>query len=273
MHNLLSITQSPHSQSTINLGNTISSILKAEITLFTVCKNSDDNNDVYTELNKTANSLYKSPTIKIANGNPEIEILKELKSNRYQLLTIGERSHVTHPSEVLLGDTTNRIVKNSPISVLIAKGNNHSIRNILVCTSGPQCNLEAINASIHMCQHSQATLTLLHVGNPIPSMYTGLTQIGETLADLLKTDTPTAMHLRNCANLLDEAQIKGEIELRHGTPTEEILRDIEQNNYDLLVIGASQSNTINKFLLDDVSIKLANHSPISTLIVKNFIDN
>jgi len=79
--------------------------------------------------------------------------------------------------------------------------------------------------------------------------------------------------LRNCANLLDEAQIKGEIELRHGTPTEEILRDIEQNNYDLLVIGASQSNTINKFLLDDVSIKLANHSPISTLIVKNFIDN
>ena len=102
-------------------------------------------------------------------------------------------------------------------------------------------------------------------------MYTGLDQMGETLSDLLQTNTPTAQHLRDCASLLESEQIDAEIELRHGTPTQEILRDIERNKYDLLIIGAAKRNSINRVLVDDVSIQLASKAPLPVLVVRNTI--
>ena len=102
-------------------------------------------------------------------------------------------------------------------------------------------------------------------------MYTGLDQMGETLSDLLQTNTPTAQYLRDCANLLNSEQINAEIELRHGTPTQEILRDVERNKYDLLIIGASKRSSINRVLTDNVSTQLAANAPLTVLVVHSTI--
>jgi len=271
MRTLLSISKNPYSSSTINIGNIVSSALCSEVTLFTVNTEQSSEHSSLDELRLASEQISMPTNFIVRQGNPELEILSELKAGIYNLLVIGARAHSTAPAELLLGDTTNRIVRRTPISVLVARGTINNLNKLLVCTSGPQAGFDAIRTGIKVSKHSDAKITLLHVSRAVPSMYTGLDQMGETLSDLLQTNTPTAQHLRDCASLLESEQIDAEIELRHGTPTQEILRDIERNKYDLLIIGAAKRNSINRVLIDDVSIQLASKAPLPVLVVRNTI--
>ena len=271
MRTLLSISKNPYSSSTINIGNIVSSALCSEVTLFTVNTEQSSEHSSLDELRLASEQMSMPTNFIVRQGNPELEILSELKAGIYNLLVIGARAHSTAPAELLLGDTTNRIVRRTPISVLVARGTINNLNKLLVCTSGPKAGFDAIRTGIKVSKHSDAKITLLHVSRAVPSMYTGLDQMGETLSDLLQTNTPTAQHLRDCASLLESEQIDAEIELRHGTPTQEILRDIERNKYDLLIIGAAKRNSINRVLIDDVSIQLASKAPLPVLVVRNTI--
>ena len=271
MRTLLSISKNPYSSSTINIGNIVSSALCSEVTLFTVNTEQSSEHSSLDELRLASEQMSMPTNFIVRQGNPELEILSELKTSIYNLLVIGARAHSTAPAELLLGDTTNRIVRRTPISVLVARGTINNLNRLLICTSGPQSGFDAIRTAIKISKHTNAQITLLHVSRAIPSMYTGLDQMGETLSDLLQTNTPTAQHLRDCASLLESEQIDAEIELRHGTPTQEILRDIERNKYDLLIIGAAKRNSINRVLVDDVSIQLASKVPLPVLVVRNTI--
>jgi nucleotide-binding universal stress UspA family protein len=271
MRTLLSITKSPYSSSTIHIGDMVTSSLESEVTLLTVTNKQSSDQKSLDELRVVSEQISSPSNILVRQGNPETEIISELNSANYNLLVIGARAHSSAPAELLLGDTTNRIVKRTPISVLIARGSIRNLNRLLVCTSGPQSDFDAIRTAIKISKHTNAQITLLHVSRAIPSMYTGLDQMGETLSDLLQTNTPTAQHLRDCASLLESEQIESEIELRHGTPTQEILRDIDRNKYDLLIIGAAKRKTISRILVDDVSIQLASKAPLPVLVVRNTI--
>tara|TARA_B100001146_G_C16126080_1_gene410242 strand:- start:236 stop:1081 length:846 start_codon:yes stop_codon:yes gene_type:complete len=271
MRTLLSITKNPYSSSTIHIGDMVTSSLESEVTLLTVTNKQSSDQKSLDELRVVSEQISSPSNILVRQGNPETEIISELNSANYNLLVIGARAHSSAPAELLLGDTTNRIVRRTPISVLIARGSISNLNRLLVCTSGPQSGFDAIRTAIKISKHTNAQITLLHVSRAIPSMYTGLDQMGETLSDLLQTNTPTAQHLRDCASLLESEQIKSEIELRHGTPTQEILRDIDRNKYDLLIIGAAKRKTINRILVDDVSIQLASKAPLPVLVVRNTI--
>jgi nucleotide-binding universal stress UspA family protein len=77
-------------------------------------------------------------------------------------------------------------------------------------------------------------------------MYTGLNTIEETLEELLQTDTPVARHLRKGAQILTENNVHAELKLRHGSAVYEIVREIDRQNYDMVIVGASGSNTMIK---------------------------
>ncbi len=271
MRTLLSITKNPYSSSTINIADMVTSSLESEVTLLTVTNEQSSDQESLDELRVVSEQISSPSNILVRQGNPETEIISELNSADYNLLVIGARAHSSAPAELLLGDTTNRIVRRTPISVLIARGSIKTLKRLLVCTSGAQSGFDAIMTAIKISKHSDAQITLLHVSRAIPSMYTGLDQMGETLSDLLQTNTPTAQYLRDCASLLESEQVESEIELRHGTPTQEILRDIDRNKYDLLIIGAAKRKTINRILGDDVSIQLASKAPLPVLVVRNTI--
>ncbi len=271
MRTLLSITRNPYSSSTINIGDIVTSALSSEVTLFTVHNKQSSDHSSLDELRLVSEQISAPTNLVVRQGNPEVEILSELKAGKYNLLIIGARAHSTAPAELLLGDTTNRIVRRTPISILVARGTISNLNKILVCTSGPKAGFDAISTAIKLSKPSDAKITLLHVSRAVPSMYTGLDQMGETLSDLLQTNTPTAQHLRYCASLLESEQIDAELELRHGTPTQEILRDINCNKYDMLIIGAAKRNSINRLLVDDVSIRLAANAPLPVLVVRSTI--
>ena len=271
MHTLISITKNPYWTSTIKIGDIVASALLSEVTLMTVTGNQSSSSKSRDKLLIASELISRPSNILVRQGNPATEIISELNSGKYNLLTIGSRAHSSAPAELLLGDTTHRIVKDTPISILVARGKIANLNRILVCTSGPSAGFDAIKSAVTIAKHTNASLTVLHVSRAVPSMYTGLDQMGESLSDLLQTDTPTAKYLRDCASILNAEQISAEIELRHGTPTQEILRDVDRNRYDLLIIGAAKRSPFNRMLTDNVSTQLAANAPLSVLVIHNSI--
>jgi nucleotide-binding universal stress UspA family protein len=143
------------------------------------------------------------------------------------------------------------------------------LKNILVCTGGPAATKATVTTAASLARATGSRATLLHVAVAVPSMYTGLAQLGETLPELLQTDTPTARHLRDSAALMRAHKVEADLELRHGIPANEILRAIERSSFDLLVIGASARQGLDRLLLDEVSLKLVDESAIPVLVVRH----
>ena len=133
-----------------------------------------------------------------------------------------------------------------PCCLLVVKNPRAEINRMLICTGGLQMGESLIEVGAVIASVSGSAATLFHVAANIPTMYTGLKSIEETLHELLQTDTPVARHLRRGAEILAEKNIQAELKLRHGSAVYEIMREIDRENYDLVVIGASGADTMIK---------------------------
>jgi nucleotide-binding universal stress UspA family protein len=125
-----------------------------------------------------------------------------------------------------------------------------------------------IQVGARVANASSSDATLFHVAANVPSMYTGLKTIEETLKELLQTDTPVARHLRRGAEILAENDVQAELKLRHGSAVYEIVREIDRQNYDMVVIGASGANTmIKEWFYGNITQDIVDAVGIPVLIV------
>ena len=99
-------------------------------------------------------------------------------------------------------------------------------------------------------------------------MYTGLDQIDETVEELLQTDTPFAQHLRRGVEILEENELDSEVKIRRGIPIEEIIRETQINNYDLVIVGSSKVNEgLIEMLLGNLTIKIIDKVDLPVLVI------
>jgi nucleotide-binding universal stress UspA family protein len=143
------------------------------------------------------------------------------------------------------------------------------IEQILICTGGTEIAEPAIETGARLAGLFGAKVSLLHVADAIPSMYTGLEEIEETLPTLLSTNTPFAQHLRHSAEILTKHNIPSQLKLRHGVVTEEILREVDMGNYDLIVSGSPEKTRgLKRLFLGDVVEDVIKRTSCPFLIVK-----
>ncbi len=254
-------------------GILVASALGSDVTLLTV-RPPHSGPEAGSRVRNAAQDHLAVPHVNhvLRRGIAETEIIAEVSTGNYDLLVIGARDHRGSAGELLLGDLAYRVVKQTPISALVVRGKVLEMQNILVCTAGHDAATATVTTGAKLAQATDARVTLLHVAAAVPSMYTGLAQIGETLPDLLQTETPTARHLRNCAELMRSHQVEAILELRHGMPAKEILRSIERGSFDLLIVGASARQGLGRMLLDEVSQKLVAHSALPVLVARTGLD-
>ena len=165
------------------------------------------------------------------------EIVEEACGAGYDMIVIGARV-MSSFTQLLLRSVTQRVTQRAPISVLVVKGERPSLKNMLICTGGQKLNQAVIERGAQLAKSAGANVQLLYVATPVPGMYSGLEDMDETLPELLQTNTPIAQHLRWAAQYLAEYGVHGEIKIRRGVVSEEILRETSEHQYDLLVIGA-----------------------------------
>jgi nucleotide-binding universal stress UspA family protein len=85
---------------------------------------------------------------------------------------------------------------------------------------------------------------------------------------MLKTDTPFAKHLRKGVEILNEKVVASEVKIRHGVPVEEIVREAQLENYDLVIVGASGvKEGIKGRLLGNLTTKIVDQVKLPVLVI------
>ena len=206
------------------------------------------------------------PRILLEEGETTAVIQRVLDKESYQLVIVNADRIIRLRKTV---EVTPLLIKQSEISLLIARNPKPKIDRILLCTACNEGDYSIIHQTVTFAASLDATVTMLHVcAGAVPTMYTGLDQIDETVEELLQTDTSYAQHLRMGVEILNENQIDSEVKIRRGIPIEEIVRETQIENYDLVIIGSSAVNLgLKEMLLGNLTIKIVDRVELPVLII------
>lgn len=251
----------------IFLGGLIARQINAKVTLLHVAPKERgkkvermDGENILDEAREKLKDL--SVTTRVRRGNVAEKILAEVKEGHHDMVVITATRIGGYPRKI---SVTREILPKMPCCVLIAKNPKAEIHRILLLTGGISASDSVVNTGVKFASALDAKVTLLHIAANVPTMYTGLETIEETLQELLQTNTPVAKHLRRCAKVLRQHNVPSELKLKHGELIYEIVREIDQEDYDLVIVGASGVSTglkqwfmgnVTKDLIDLVGIPI-----------------
>jgi nucleotide-binding universal stress UspA family protein len=204
---------------------------------------------------------------RVVGGRFEDVVQSELASGMYRLVVLGTTKR---PPEQKPSPLVRRLTLRASTNVLYIKSPDGQLDNLLLCTAGHPGSVRIVDMGLQAAMIMGARATILHVTSHPPAMYTGLARIDQDLKEVLARDTPLAQHLRRVAFLADQLGVNADIQLRHGTVVEEIIRASEMEKYDIVVMGtAPVGHAMDRLLLGDIVPQVLASVPTSLLIVRS----
>jgi nucleotide-binding universal stress UspA family protein len=229
------VSQLPPDEKVIEISSAIAHRTQSTITLVHIISSEEDHPTGENVLHQTQRLLPDLPVeTLLIKGKLVKRILAETHKGDYDLLIV-DANIGAKPNQQPLSAQARALVRRAPISVMVVRQSVSKMKSVLICTGGMHLSEPIIEASAQLASASGAEVSLLHVAGAVPSMYTGLEEIEETLTELLSTETPIAQHLRTSAMVLDQHNVPSHLILRHGVVSEEILREVSLYDYDLII--------------------------------------
>jgi nucleotide-binding universal stress UspA family protein len=254
----------------IFLGDLLARFLGAEVTLFHVSSKENKKKKERKQAEKIFNQARKKMgdveiKTRVRRGNVANKILQEVDEGQYDIVVITASRIGRYPRGLSI---SREILEKMPCCAVIAKNPKPEIKKILMCTGGLSISESMIGVGAKVAEVLGAKVTLMHVAAHVPSMYTGLETIEETIEELLQTDTPVAKHLRKCARTLAKYDVKSELKLRHGEAVFEIAREMDVHDYDLVILGASGATTgLKELFMGNVTKEIIDLVGIPVMVV------
>ncbi len=206
--------------------------------------------------------------IKIRHGHAAEQILNEAETWQAELIVIGQLGQ-RGLTRFFMGSTATRIVQFARCSVLMVKGARSNLRKILACTAGGDPGLRDVAMAGRVAQLARADVTVLHVMSQVPlNDKAYLPDLAATADDLIARHTREGVHLQSALDLLQQYAPRSTAKVRHGFVVDEILSEVRQGKYDLLVVGAHLTHGLNRWLLDDVTAHLIEEATTPVLVVR-----
>jgi nucleotide-binding universal stress UspA family protein len=211
-------------------------------------------------------------------GSAAMVLLQE--AGDYDITVVGAKGRNARPDDVGLGPVASRMVEHATGCVLIGREprGEKGVR-ILVPIDGSDGSQQALNALGSLIDLPSADVTLMHVIET-PWLRAGLEEelSGNTDPESLAPNPEiqlTYQLKRDAERLVNDARasIVGlhpgvTTSIREGSPANEILSEADQGEYDLVVVGASDSADLKHSVLGSVSSKVAWNAPCSVLVVR-----
>ena len=271
MHMLICTIGSKRRKSTLRFAQEVAKALSAKIMLLGVASKKRRVEELQVFLAQAAENLAAQGLdvqFRVEKGNPEDVVVQETETISYDLIALGalgkKRSHHRFLSSVAM-----RIIERTESSVLVIKHSRPSLSRVLICVSGMELGHLSVWAGAAVACGAKAQATLLHVVDALPSMYTGLEQMEETLAELLESDTEKSRELKWAAQVVKAECDISELKLRRGIAADEILREGRVGDYDLIVLGSSRSaGGIVRVLMGDLAREIVTRAERPVLVVR-----
>lgn len=206
--------------------------------------------------------------VKVRRGHAAEQILDEANEWRADLIVVG-RSGKRGLTRFLMGGTATRIVEYAHCSVLLVKGDWGGLHRVLVCTAGGEPGLRDIDMAGRVAQLAEAHVTILHVMSQVPLAEDAyLPDLAAPAEELIARQTREGRHLQAGLETLAARSVRSTAKVRHGFVVDEIVAELREGDYDLLVIGAHIARGLTRWLLDDVTAHLLEEANLPVLVVR-----
>lgn len=248
---------------------------ETEVTVLGVAERSKQGPEVEASADRIEQDLEREGSeVKtvLRSGEASKEIVDEARRGQYDLVIVTRRSPDRQP-QLKLRSTTGTLARHVPAHLLIARNVPDRLRRILVCTGAEAPSAETIRLAGLLTAASGADIALLHVMSQVAlGRDSPAEELDETAEEAIDQQTREGHHLEQAIELLRTEGVKTEILpiLRHGLVVEEVLEEIREGDYDLLVLGSHHQPTMTRWmdvLLGDVTGELLSKSPISALVI------
>lgn len=270
MKTMICIRHLPFSEPTVKFGGLIAGLEDSPITVLTVVSEETDQTDANIDLERALLILNREDVVKIIRkGDVVSEILKQAQEIDYEIIVVGTQE-VDRLLDAFFSTITKKVAGKALSSVLVVRGERPvKLEKILIAIGGQKMNQGVVKVGARIARATQAKVNVLYVTSPVPTMYTGLDEIEETLEELLHTNTPIARYLRWSAQYLADQGLEAKLEIAQGVDTDEIMREALQGDYDLVVIGAPAiSGIFGRIFTEQVTPQVVERSPCSVLVVR-----
>jgi nucleotide-binding universal stress UspA family protein len=275
---LVAVDESEQAQWAMETAINIASVLKAELTLVHVAKDSQGQvqqkeNQKWRDLLKYFQSTVPASLkarIDSRSGNVVAEIVAAAEERKAGLIVMGTHGRGALP-QLLLGSTTEGVARWAPCPVLTVRQPGNSefavqpFRRILIAVDASEPALAALAAGIEMAHRAGAAVGIVHVADTLHPWQGEMSEVGVAPLSVIRRQGQLLLN-RIVADL--PATQKCDTILRDGQPSKEILAAARDWNADLIVIGSQGHGHFEQFVLGSVANAVTRGSLCPVMLVR-----
>jgi len=197
--------------------------------------------DTLDHFSEKINLVSEGPVqAKVKPGELLPTLLQEIHTHDYDLLVFG--SHLTPRWKNFRPKRTARkVAKRITIPLLVVHPQWEKLEKILICIGGTEPDGVVLRLSGKLASAVDAHCTVLHVMSQIPLRADAEREDLERDAEaLIKHESKEGGYLENAMDILGEQGIDRDhcdFRVRHGLTVEEIIKESEEGEFDLVVVG------------------------------------
>jgi len=212
----------------------------------------------YRKIERLAKSKQVDLIPRIEEGVASEEIIRVAQESQVQMIFAGRRG-ISEMEELLIGSTTSRLIRNSPIPVFVVPrvSRSVSLSKILVPLDLKDPELPELQYAIGLASQLKAELVVVHV------------------AQFFNYKIPVLERDRLLGGIREKIeQVAGrkrktiaQIIFQYGDPAQKIIETSRKQKADLIVIAAHQRKGIEKLFLGSVAEKVLMVSETPLLVL------
>ncbi len=216
-------------------------------------------------------------TTRVATGIPSEEVITAARAEDSDLLVVGTRGK-TGLTQVLLGSTAERVIRGAPCPVMAVRMDSVDVEEggvlsrpvtldrILVPVDFSDCSLDALEYAVVVAQQAKASLTLLHVMEPVSydldfSFGHSRTREQERARWTTRLEELVASH--------QSSDVQMASQLRGGFPADSILDSVRTLPCDLIVMGTHGRRGISYAISGSVAEAVLRKSSCPVIAVRS----
>jgi len=210
----------------LDFGLRVSAATGAPATLLSIAGVNEREADVASRLVELHGSLLdKAPNLKmtVRRGGLSEEVLREVREGRHELVVIGEDEG---PAVTRLGPWAQRLLAKSEVPVLLVQQDRPKIARILICSAAGEPGKGDVWLGGRVAKRAGASVSVCHA-------------VAESTAPERKARVRN--HLAGAVNSLHGMGVEARARMldmgSNTTVAQTLLQEMEEGNYDLIVMG------------------------------------
>jgi nucleotide-binding universal stress UspA family protein len=263
---------SPQAENAVRFGALIAAACQAEASILGIVEKAGQEDTVLQSLRRAQAILkeyHLNAELITKAGRPVPEIIKRTQETKYDLVIIGAARKGTR-GPLWMSARAYKIIEAIEPPVLVVIGERTALRRILLCTGGTKQSDATVNFAGEIARRANASVDLFHVLAEAPAVYANLNKSEEDVDQFLQSDSKLGRNLRHQKALLEKMGVPCEIRLPHGLVLDELLKELQRTEYDLVVSGSSPSqDRLRTYIMGNLTREIVNRADLPVLVVRS----